>query len=103
MVIHHSQFGACTFLYLQANYWGLSEDAEGCKPCDCDLGGSVDGSCDQSNGQCTCKPNIVGRRCDQPAQAYFVSNLDYYVYEAEFAEGTGVSTRLDFITLATMS
>ncbi len=30
----------------------------GCKPCDCDVGGSFDNNCDVMTGQCACRPNI---------------------------------------------
>ncbi|KAK2178481.1 hypothetical protein NP493_542g02038 [Ridgeia piscesae] len=70
-------------------YWGLGDDIEGCKPCNCDVGGSYDNKCDQQTGQCNCRPNIIGRHCDQPAPGFFITNLDYLIYEAEFAEGVG--------------
>ncbi|KAF7637603.1 hypothetical protein Mgra_00002860 [Meloidogyne graminicola] len=35
--------------------------------CDCDLTGSKSGICDSKGGQCECKPNVVGRRCDRCA------------------------------------
>ncbi|KAK6176840.1 hypothetical protein SNE40_015066 [Patella caerulea] len=35
--------------------------------CDCDLTGSVSRECEQLGGQCQCKTNVVGRRCDQCA------------------------------------
>ena len=33
-------------------YWGLSDSPEGCKPCLCDIGGSLDEYCDVLTGQC---------------------------------------------------
>lgn len=33
--------------------------------CDCDPQGSESAICDKSGGQCVCKPNVMGRRCDQ--------------------------------------
>ncbi|KAG1659411.1 Laminin subunit beta-1 [Nymphon striatum] len=69
-------------------HWGLSADEPyGCKPCDCDPGGSYDDSCDVVTGECRCREHVMGRRCDQPESAYFAGSLDYYVYEAEVARG----------------
>ena len=39
--------------------------------CDCDLTGSLSFECEQAGGQCECKPNVVGRRCDQCAPGTF--------------------------------
>lgn len=33
-------------------YWGLGDSPEGCKPCDCDPGGSLHNECDVFTGQC---------------------------------------------------
>ena len=77
---------------LQERNFGAADDPEGCRPCDCDVGGAIDNSCDPITGQCHCRPNIVGRRCDKPAREYFAHFLDYYKYEGEFAEGSAVSS-----------
>ena len=69
----------------------MSDEVDGCRPCDCDAGGAYDHNCDQVNGQCRCRPNVVGRRCDKPASGYFVPDLDYMKYEGEFAIGSVVS------------
>lgn len=48
-------------------FYNLSQsNPDGCQPCNCNLAGTVDGSniC-SSNGQCACKSNVVGLRCDQ--------------------------------------
>ena len=76
---------------LQPGYWGLGNDPQGCKPCDCDLGGAYDTSCNQATGQCNCRQNVIGQRCDQPRPGHFVTTLDWERYEAEFARGIGVS------------
>lgn len=71
-------------------HWGLSEARDGCKPCDCDPGGSYDNNCDVVSGQCKCRPHVTGRTCSQPEQGYFAGQLDFQVYEAEYG---GVSDR----------
>ena len=84
------------FSPFQAQYWGLSDDINGCKACDCDVGGSLDNNCDQINGQCNCRPNIITRQCNQAKPGYFITYLDYLAYEGEFATGTGVGLRYLF-------
>ncbi len=41
--------------------------------------------CSPDDGQCHCLPNMVGRRCSDPAPGYFLPSLDYLLYEAELA------------------
>ncbi|KAF4532826.1 hypothetical protein B566_EDAN002677 [Ephemera danica] len=69
-------------------YYGLSDDRDGCKPCDCDPGGSLDNNCDVITGQCTCRTHVTGRTCSTPEQSFFTAYIDYNVYEAEFARGS---------------
>ncbi|KAF6200714.1 hypothetical protein GE061_005158 [Apolygus lucorum] len=51
-----------------------------CKPCDCDPRGTEGGEdggsflCNQLTGQCQCKPNVAGSKCDQCKAGYF--NID---------------------------
>uniref|UniRef100_A0A3Q3K397 Laminin, beta 2 (laminin S) n=1 Tax=Monopterus albus TaxID=43700 RepID=A0A3Q3K397_MONAL len=40
---------------------------DGALPCNCDLQGSISSICDVRGGQCRCRPNVIGRRCDQCA------------------------------------
>lgn len=35
--------------------------------CECDRTGSLSTECDNLGGQCQCKPNVIGRRCDRCA------------------------------------
>uniref|UniRef100_A0A3P9IH38 Laminin, beta 1a n=1 Tax=Oryzias latipes TaxID=8090 RepID=A0A3P9IH38_ORYLA len=72
-------------------HWGLSNDVDGCRPCDCDLGGAIHNQCDQMSGQCVCRDHMFGRRCDQIESGFYFSTLDHYTYEAEDAKfGPGV-------------
>uniref|UniRef100_A0A8C1J3X3 Usherin n=1 Tax=Cyprinus carpio TaxID=7962 RepID=A0A8C1J3X3_CYPCA len=44
-----------------------SSNSLGCVPCQCELRGTVNGSdvCDKTTGQCMCKNNVEGLRCNQ--------------------------------------
>ncbi|XP_073678938.1 laminin subunit beta-1 [Garra rufa] len=68
-------------------YWGLSNDLAGCRPCDCDFGGATSSRCRMDNGQCECRPHLIGRQCSDVQPAFFCASLDYSKYEAEEAIG----------------
>ncbi|XP_006890633.1 PREDICTED: usherin [Elephantulus edwardii] len=52
------------------NFYGL--DVTSCKPCDCDMVGTLPGTvCEVTTGQCFCKPNTGGRQCNQCLEGYF--------------------------------
>ncbi|XP_054475687.1 LOW QUALITY PROTEIN: laminin subunit beta-4 [Anoplopoma fimbria] len=68
-----------------AGFWGLGNSVFRCSPCDCDVGGAHSNTCSPEDGQCHCLPNMVGRRCSDPAPGYFLPPLDYFLYEAELA------------------
>ncbi|KAM8751460.1 laminin subunit beta-1a [Acanthopagrus schlegelii] len=73
-------------------HWGLSNDMDGCRPCDCDLGGALNNQCDQVSGQCVCRDHMFSRRCDQVESGFYFIALDHYTYEAEEAKfGPGVT------------
>ncbi|KAI5729364.1 hypothetical protein M8J76_001799 [Diaphorina citri] len=40
-------------------------------PCQCDIDGSKSFECEQFGGQCQCKPNVIGRRCEMCATGYY--------------------------------
>ncbi|XP_058129242.1 laminin subunit beta-1 [Anopheles ziemanni] len=63
--------------------YGLSDSPEGCSPCSCHPGGSLDNSCDVITGQCRCRPHMQGRDCSEPKQHYFIPTL-HRIVEAEF-------------------
>ena len=70
-------------------HYGLSEsDPNGCTPCDCDVGGAYDNHCDVLTGQCKCRPEVKGRRCDEVKDGYFTGALDYLLFEGELAHGS---------------
>lgn len=47
-----------------------------CQPCQCDHAGTEETEsgppiCDQLNGQCKCKPHVIGTNCDQCEPGYY--------------------------------
>ncbi|CAH6778160.1 Lama2 [Phodopus roborovskii] len=46
-------------------YFGDAVDAKNCQPCHCNTNGSFSEICDTRTGQCECRPNVQGRRCDE--------------------------------------
>uniref|UniRef100_A0A8B9RS51 Laminin subunit beta-1 n=1 Tax=Accipiter nisus TaxID=211598 RepID=A0A8B9RS51_9AVES len=68
-------------------FWGLSYDVGGCRPCACDFGGAYNNRCSMEDGACPCRPHLMGRQCDQVQPGFFCAPLDYYTYEAERATG----------------
>ncbi|XP_073475778.1 laminin subunit beta-1 [Aquarana catesbeiana] len=72
-------------------FWGLSNDLDGCRPCDCDRGGALDNICSPESGQCRCRPHMIGRQCNEVESGFYFISLDHYIYEAEDANfGPGV-------------
>ncbi|XP_071477998.1 LOW QUALITY PROTEIN: laminin subunit alpha-5-like, partial [Diadema antillarum] len=43
----------------------------GASECDCDSQGSLSFNCEELGGQCRCRQNVVGRRCDKCAVGYY--------------------------------
>uniref|UniRef100_A0A672T8Y9 Laminin subunit beta-1-like n=1 Tax=Sinocyclocheilus grahami TaxID=75366 RepID=A0A672T8Y9_SINGR len=78
-------------------HWGLNNDMDGCRPCDCDVGGALNNNCSRETGQCACKKHMFGRRCDQVHSGYYFAALDHYIYEAEDASFGAVSVTFAFI------
>ncbi|XP_015413308.1 PREDICTED: laminin subunit alpha-2 isoform X1 [Myotis davidii] len=46
-------------------YFGDAVDARNCQPCRCHANGSFSEVCHRQTGQCECRPNVQGRRCDE--------------------------------------
>lgn len=76
----------------QPGFWGLGESSFGCKPCECDVGGSYERNCEQVKGQCRCRKGITGRRCDQVQTGNFFPLPDHLKYESEEAKVIGGET-----------
>ncbi|KAH9420223.1 Laminin subunit alpha-2 [Dermatophagoides pteronyssinus] len=51
------------------DHWGNAAIGD-CKACNCDIQGSVSTQCNPTTGQCECKPNYTGVRCDHCAPGY---------------------------------
>ncbi|XP_067396984.1 laminin subunit beta-2 isoform X2 [Emydura macquarii macquarii] len=64
-------------------HWALSQDLQGCRACDCDVGGARDNQCAVETGQCRCRGHMVGRTCGQVEAGFYRVRLDHYTYEAE--------------------
>uniref|UniRef100_A0A665X2H1 Laminin subunit beta-2-like n=1 Tax=Echeneis naucrates TaxID=173247 RepID=A0A665X2H1_ECHNA len=67
-------------------HWALSHDLNGCRGCECDIGGSLDNHCSMESGQCHCRSHMTGRQCTQVESGYFFMALDHLLYEAEWAK-----------------
>ncbi|XP_059799850.1 laminin subunit beta-2 [Hypanus sabinus] len=66
-------------------HWALSQDPNGCRSCNCDVGAALDNNCSTETGQCRCRKHLMGRQCEQVMAGYFLPALDYLTYEAEIA------------------
>ncbi|XP_071118584.1 laminin subunit beta-1-like [Haliotis cracherodii] len=75
-------------------FYGLAaNDSNGCSPCACDLGGASSPTCNKASGQCSCRPNIQGRKCDSVAPGYF--SPDIHFIHTEFEDSLGVTNQRD--------
>uniref|UniRef100_A0A8C3J8S1 Laminin subunit beta-1 n=1 Tax=Calidris pygmaea TaxID=425635 RepID=A0A8C3J8S1_9CHAR len=84
-------------------HWGLSNDMDGCRPCDCDQGGALNNNCSSESGQCECRPHMFGRQCNQVEPGYYFISLDHYIYEAEEANLGPVSSSVSGLVYRTPS
>lgn len=46
-------------------FYGDAIDKKDCRDCKCNACGAEDVACNGTNGQCQCKPNVEGSRCNQ--------------------------------------
>lgn len=59
--------------------------------------------CSPKDGQCECRPHVIGRSCTEPAPGYFFAPLNFYLYEAEEAtplQGLAPLVCISFLILA---
>ncbi|XP_023128669.2 laminin subunit alpha-5 isoform X1 [Amphiprion ocellaris] len=63
----------------------------GCQGCQCDIGGSAGQSCAERNGQCRCRPNVEGPKCNLPRADHYFPDLHHLKFEIE--EGTMLDGR----------
>ncbi|XP_041465665.1 laminin subunit beta-1-like [Lytechinus variegatus] len=60
----------------QDGYYGLSGSSQqGCTDCQCDVGGAENLVCDKTEGVCTCRSRVIGRRCDSVGSSSFYPTL----------------------------
>uniref|UniRef100_A0A0N4ZLJ9 Laminin subunit alpha n=1 Tax=Parastrongyloides trichosuri TaxID=131310 RepID=A0A0N4ZLJ9_PARTI len=58
--------------YCKSKIFSLTTDFNGQgQPCGCSASGSLSFNCKEYGGQCLCKPNIIGRKCDKCAPGYY--------------------------------
>ncbi|XP_073463613.1 laminin subunit alpha-5 isoform X3 [Aquarana catesbeiana] len=65
-------------------YYNLKPDSYfGCQGCQCDIGGSVGLACDARTGECQCRENVDGPKCNRPVSGYYFPDLHHLRYEVE--------------------
>ena len=52
-------------------FYGDATTSDGCRLCSCDEDGSFSSICDDRNGSCPCRDNVVGQNCDRCAADYW--------------------------------
>ena len=61
----------------------LRSNIFGCQECECQIGSSVDNDCDSTTGKCKCLPNIVGDKCERPADGFYMPSMHQLKFEVE--------------------
>ena len=78
-------------------YYDLnSSHATGCISCNCDVRGTVNGNvtCDVTSGQCRCKANVMGVRCNQcKARFYNLTGINSDGCQPCLCNMTGATSR----------
>lgn len=50
-------------------YFGDAVERKDCQSCLCDIDGT--NRCDHATGQCICKPNVIGEKCDRCLEEHY--------------------------------
>ncbi|XP_022051460.2 laminin subunit alpha-5 isoform X1 [Acanthochromis polyacanthus] len=90
----HCKPNACsgTCSTCKDGFYNLQENNYfGCQGCQCDIGGSAGQSCGERNGQCRCRPNVEGPKCNLPRADHYFPDLHHLKFEIE--EGTMLDGR----------
>ncbi|KAM4737780.1 laminin subunit alpha-5 isoform 2-T2 [Anableps anableps] len=90
----HCKPGVCsgTCSTCKQGFYNLQDHSYfGCQGCQCDIGGSVGQFCGHQNGQCDCRPNVEGPRCNLPRPDHYFPDLHHLKFETE--EGTMLDGR----------
>ena len=61
--------------YCKEGFYGDAVELKNCQDCQCDACGSEITPCNRTVGQCQCKPNIEGKRCDKCKVPYKIDGL----------------------------
>ncbi|CAN9515277.1 unnamed protein product [Ophioblennius macclurei] len=90
----HCKPNACsgTCSTCKDGFYNLQEnDYFGCQDCGCDIGGSAGQACGERSGQCRCRPNVEGQKCNLPRPDHYFPDLHHLKFEIE--EGTVLDGR----------
>jgi len=49
-----------------------ASNSDGCQPCNCDPSMSLSAVCDYDSGQCRCKDNVAGQRCEFCSSGWYL-------------------------------
>ena len=78
----------------QASFF-LDRKTDFCEPCDCFMKGSLGNMCDQTTGQCLCKPGFIGRSCHDKNETFHAS-LPERTWTAKGVIEAGPETSIPF-------
>ncbi|XP_072017698.1 laminin subunit alpha-1-like [Amphiura filiformis] len=74
-------------------YYGFPVSiANECTACACNPGGATSLVCNKDSGRCSCRANISGRECSNPATLFYGSHLDANSYDAWEASSSCMNT-----------